>query len=199
MLTELVVEGVGVIERAELGFERGSSALTGETGAGKTLVVAAVGLLLGGRADRALVRTGAKQARVEGRFLLSGENVAIRRLVAEGVIEGDDRGEVEVVVTRAVTADGSGGRARINGRLVTRALVEEIARLEQAEGLAEGLGEADRNLRAEGGAVELIAGAESTLEALAGADPELGSLDGRLESARLEVEDVAQGLKAREV
>jgi DNA repair protein RecN (Recombination protein N) len=295
MLTELVVEGVGVIERAELGFERGSSALTGETGAGKTLVVAAVGLLLGGRADRALVRTGAKLARVEGRFLLSAENAAIRRLVAEGMIEADERGEVELVVSRAVVADGSGGRARINGRLVTRALVaeiapamveiagqqehqrisapgwqratldrfagaeamrlartvaeavrgwraaedglaalraaerdrhreldalrwqvaeiekanvlpgeydrlvEEIARLEQAEALAEGLGEADRNLRAEQGAVELIAGAESTLEALAGTDPELGSLAGRLESARLEVEDVAQELKAREV
>jgi DNA repair protein RecN (Recombination protein N) len=295
MLTELVVEGVGVIERAELGFERGSSALTGETGAGKTLVVAAVGLLLGGRADRGLIRTGAKQARVEGRFLLSAENAAIRRLAAEGVIEGEERDEAELVVTRAIAADGSGGRARINGRLVTRALVaeiapalveiagqhehqrisapgwqratldrfagaeamrqaravaeavrgwraaedelatlraaerdrhreldalrwqiaeiekahvvpgehdrmvEEIGRLEQAEALAEGLAEADRNLRAEQGAVELIAGTESTLQALVSADPELGSLAERLESARLEVEDVAQELKAREV
>jgi DNA repair protein RecN (Recombination protein N) len=295
MLTELVVEGVGVIERAELGFERGSSALTGETGAGKTLVVAALGLLLGGRADRGLVRAGAEQARVEGRFLLPTENPAVRRLMAEGVIEADDHGEVELVVARAVAADGSGGRARINGRLVTRGLVAEIApalveiagqhehqrigapgwqratldrfagaeamarakevaeavrgwraaerdlvaltaaerdrhreldvvrwqideiekaqivpgehdrlveetvRLEQAEAIAEGLGEADRNLRAELGAAELIANAERALLGLAGADPEVRPLADRLESARLELEDVAQELKAREV
>jgi DNA repair protein RecN (Recombination protein N) len=295
MLTELVVEGVGVIERAELGFERGSSALTGETGAGKTLVVAALGLLLGGRADRGLVRAGAERARVEGRFLLPSENPAVRRLGAEGVIESVDHGPVELVVARAVAADGSGGRARINGRLVTRGLVAEIApalveiagqhehqrigapgwqratlerfagseaiarakevaeavrewraaeralaalaaaerdrhreldvlrwqideidkarvvpgeherlvqeivRLEQAEAIAEGLAEADRNLRAEQGAAELIASAESALLGVADADRELRPLADRLESARLELEDVAQELRAREV
>ena len=73
MLTELAVENLGVIERLNLVLEPGMTALTGETGAGKTLVVTAVDLLLGGRADPALVRFGAGEAVVEGRFEHQGE------------------------------------------------------------------------------------------------------------------------------
>ena len=82
MLIELVVEGLGVIERAELELEPGCSALTGETGAGKTLVVAALGLLVGGRSDRALVREGASEARIEGRFVVDGSHDAVEILPA---------------------------------------------------------------------------------------------------------------------
>jgi DNA repair protein RecN (Recombination protein N) len=78
VLTDLAVESLGVIERAELSLEPGCSALTGETGAGKTLVVAALALLLGGRADRALVRTGAKEARLEARFTVPPSHPAAR-------------------------------------------------------------------------------------------------------------------------
>ena len=75
MLTELAVEYLGVIERLNLVLGPGMTALTGETGAGKTLVVTAVDLLLGGRADPALVRLGASEAVVEGRFDHQGEEV----------------------------------------------------------------------------------------------------------------------------
>ncbi|MFN2488985.1 MAG: DNA repair protein RecN [Actinomycetota bacterium] len=122
MLTELVVENLGVIDATELNLERGCSALTGETGAGKTLVVAALGLLLGGRADRTLVRTGATEARVEGRFAVPKHHPVADLLRSNGVVEEGDEDLTEIVIARTVSADGR-GRARINGRLVTAALL----------------------------------------------------------------------------
>lgn len=104
MLTELVVENLGVIERLNLVLRPGMTALTGETGAGKTLVVTAVDLLLGGRADPALVRFGASEAVIEGRF--------------------DHQGD-EVVLRRVVPADGR-ARAYIDGRLASAATLAEL-------------------------------------------------------------------------
>ena len=125
MLTELLVEGVGVIKRAELTLDDGSCALTGETGAGKTLLVAAVALLLGARADRSLVRTGASRAVVEGRFSLPHDHPVVGRLVAEELLDSAPQGEAELVVARVVTPDGR-SRARVNGRLVTVALLAQV-------------------------------------------------------------------------
>jgi DNA repair protein RecN (Recombination protein N) len=126
MLIELVVEGLGVIERAELELEPGCSALTGETGAGKTLVVAALGLLVGGRSDRALVREGASEARIQGRFVVGGSHDAVEILRAHGILEDPDpSSDVEIVMTRTIAAD-KGGKARINGRLVTVAALNEL-------------------------------------------------------------------------
>ncbi|MDQ4057795.1 MAG: AAA family ATPase, partial [Actinomycetota bacterium] len=126
MLIELVVEGLGVIERAELELEPGCSALTGETGAGKTLVVAALGLLVGGRSDRALVREGAAEARIEGRFVVRGNHDAAAILRAHGILQDPDpSGEIEIVMARTIAAD-KGGKARINGRLVTVAALAEL-------------------------------------------------------------------------
>jgi DNA repair protein RecN (Recombination protein N) len=98
MLHELVVRDLGVIEEVALVLGRGMTAMTGETGAGKTLLVGAVELILGGRADPALVRPDAVEASVEGRF--------------DG-IDGQ-----EVVVRRVVPADGR-SRAYIDGRMAT--------------------------------------------------------------------------------
>ena len=126
MLTELVVEGLGVIERAELELDRGCSALTGETGAGKTLVVAALGLLLGGRADRSLVRAGAGEARVEARFDLPLDHPALRRFQEN---EPPSReAETELVLSRSVTADGR-SKVRVNGRLAPVATLAEAGPL----------------------------------------------------------------------
>jgi DNA repair protein RecN (Recombination protein N) len=143
MLRELVVEGLGVIERAELELQGDCSALTGETGAGKTLVVAALGLLIGGRSDRALVREGAEEALVEGRFVVPADHGAVGVLKDNGIIEGGASGpDVEIVLSRTVAADGKGGRARINGRLVTVAVLAavgaqlvEIAGQQEAQGI----------------------------------------------------------------
>lgn len=86
MLVELSVHNLGVISQANLVLGEGMTALTGETGAGKTLVVQAVQLLMGGRADPAMVRTGAVEAVVEGRFVRSdgSERVLCRVIPATG-------------------------------------------------------------------------------------------------------------------
>ena len=89
MLVELAVTNLGVIPELSLVLGPGMTAVTGETGAGKTLVVTAIELLVGGRADANVVRPGAAEARVEGRFLRQ----------AEGSVE-------EVVLTRVVPAEG---------------------------------------------------------------------------------------------
>ncbi|MDQ3176393.1 MAG: DNA repair protein RecN [Actinomycetota bacterium] len=104
MLVELHIEHLGVIERATLSFGSGLTALSGETGAGKTMLVEAIELLVGGRADAAVVRTGEAEARVEGRFVV-----------------GDD----EFVLSRVIPADGR-SRAYVNGRPATAATLAEL-------------------------------------------------------------------------
>ena len=69
MLAELSVSDLGVIDGVTLLFDPGMTALTGETGAGKTMLVGAIGLLTGDRADPSLVRPGAEEATVQGRFV----------------------------------------------------------------------------------------------------------------------------------
>jgi DNA repair protein RecN (Recombination protein N) len=108
MLTELHIENLGVIEHAVLTFGPGLTALTGETGAGKTMLVEAIELLVGGRADASVVRSGSSEARVDGRLLIdNGEGVE------------------EIVLTRVVPADGR-SRAYLNSRPATVAQLSEI-------------------------------------------------------------------------
>lgn len=109
MLVELHIENLGVIERASLALGTGLTALTGETGAGKTMLVEAIELLIGGRADASIVRHGAAEARVDGRF----------------VVERDGEPD-EVVLTRVVPADGR-SRAYVNGRPATAASLADAA------------------------------------------------------------------------
>lgn len=110
MLVELAVRDLGVISELQLVFHSGMTVLTGETGAGKTLLIDAIELLVGGRSDPALVRSGAEEAWVEGRFILDGEDVG-----------GD---EVEVVLARAVPRVGR-SRAYINGNFASVAQLRE--------------------------------------------------------------------------
>lgn len=112
MLTELHIENLGVIERVSLVFSAGMTALTGETGAGKTMLVEAIELLVGGRADASVVRHGATEARVDGRLLVP------RR---DGSSEVD-----EVVLSRVVPVDGR-SRAYVNGRPATVSNLADIA------------------------------------------------------------------------
>src|SRR5688572_8292099 len=118
MLEELVVDGLGAIDHAEISLGPGLSALTGETGAGKTLLVAALGLLTGERADRSRVREGAAGAVVEGRFRIPATHPVLEALMDQEIVAPTQE-EAEVVLSRSVPADGRAARARINGRLVT--------------------------------------------------------------------------------
>lgn len=107
MLTELRIVDLGVIADAVLEFGPGFTAVTGETGAGKTMVVSGLGLLAGGRADTALVRVGTARAVVEGRLTVDG---VLAAAVAEADGELDDG---EVLLTRVLTRSRS--RARLGG------------------------------------------------------------------------------------
>src|SRR5687768_997111 len=92
MLLELAVRDLGVIADLTLLLGPGMTALTGETGAGKTLLVEAIDLLVGGRADASLVRPGAGEARIDGRFVHDGEEVVLSRVVPR---EGRSRAYVD--------------------------------------------------------------------------------------------------------
>ncbi len=139
MLTELRVRELGVIADVDIVLGPGLTALTGETGAGKTLIVEALELLLGGRADPTLVRSGADEALVEARFLVSGRAGAEDGsgdddgvgLASDGP-DGDpvgtgDRADVEVVLGRAVPRSGR-SRAFVGGRMAPLAMLEEAGR-----------------------------------------------------------------------
>ncbi len=107
MLEEVRINGLGVIDDAVLELSAGFTALTGETGAGKTMVVTALGLLFGGRADPARFRPGAERAAVEGRLLVSPE---VGRSVEESGADLDEDGTA-LVLSRSVSAEGRSRRS----------------------------------------------------------------------------------------
>src|SRR5438445_425010 len=102
MIEELRIRDLGVITDATLPLGPGLSVVTGETGAGKTMVVTAVGLLLGARSDAGAVRSGAKSASAEARLLLDPAHVALERAVeAGGDAEEYDAG-TQLLLSRTV-------------------------------------------------------------------------------------------------
>ena len=141
MISELRIADLGVIKDATIGLHSGLTVVTGETGAGKTMVVSGLGLLLGGRADPRSVRRGSERARVEGRFKI--EKAALLERVSEVGGELDDD---ELIVARHVTAAGR-SRAYLGGAQVPAGVCAELtAELVRIYGQAEQerLTEADR-------------------------------------------------------
>ncbi len=123
MLEEVRITGLGVIDDAVLELSRGFTVVTGETGAGKTMVVTGLGLLFGGRADPARVRPGVDRATVEGRLRTDpGGHVA--RQVEEAGGELDEGGAL--IVSRSVSAEGR-SRAFAGGRSVPVGLLSYLA------------------------------------------------------------------------
>jgi DNA repair protein RecN (Recombination protein N) len=111
MLAWLSIQGLALVESIELEFAPGLNVLTGETGAGKSLILGSVGLLLGERADASWLRAGEGRGSVEGTFDLSGRDDLIEGLRALDVEPEEGR----VVLRREITADGK-SRAFVNGR-----------------------------------------------------------------------------------
>ncbi|MER7175381.1 DNA repair protein RecN [Streptomyces mesophilus] len=116
------IRSLGVIDDAVVELSPGFTAVTGETGAGKTMVVTSLGLLLGGRADAALVRIGAKSAVVEGRIRVPADASAMVRAEEAGA-ELDDGA---LLISRTVSAEGR-SRAHLGGRSVPVGLLGELA------------------------------------------------------------------------
>ena len=123
MLTSLHIENIAVIRRADLDLTKGFSALTGETGAGKSMIVDSINLLLGNRATRDIIRSGESSAMVSAVFEELSESVvdSIQNM-------GFDVQDASVMLSRTITTDGK-SQTRLNGRVITQAMQKEIVRL----------------------------------------------------------------------
>ncbi|HEX4791763.1 MAG TPA: DNA repair protein RecN, partial [Actinospica sp.] len=134
MLEQMRIRGLGVIEDAVLGFAPGFNAVTGETGAGKTMVVSGLGLLFGDRAESGRVRPGSARAVVEGRLELPESGRAVKRAEEYGAeLDPADPGAAgearrELLINRSVAAAGSSGsRAFLGGQAVPVSVLAELA------------------------------------------------------------------------
>lgn len=123
MLFHLSIENVAVIESAEIDFDRGFSVLTGETGAGKSILIDSVNLLLGERASKDLVRTGCEKAVVSASFFLENPTRGLRKLCEDFGVEEDGT----LLLSREIHSDGR-SLARINGRPCTAGLLRDVGK-----------------------------------------------------------------------
>ncbi|HEY6194319.1 MAG TPA: DNA repair protein RecN [Candidatus Eisenbacteria bacterium] len=158
MLERLVIRDLALVDRAEIAFGRGLSAVTGETGAGKSLTVEALALLVGGRADADIVREGAKSCVVEAEFRLGGDAAQrVAELLDEWGLPFD--GE-SLIVRREVSVEGR-SRAAVNQSSVTLANLKRLG-----EQLLDLHGQHEHQSLLRDGA------ALATLDRLAGLEPE---------------------------
>lgn len=154
MIESLRIEDLGVIEEAELTLSPGLTALTGETGAGKTMVLTSLGLLLGERAESTVVRAGADRTVVEGSFVLDQHSRAAARAQEAGAELDEDL----LIASRTVPAQGR-SRAYLGGRSVPSAVLSEVgAELVSVHGQADQL--RLRSAAAQRSALDSLGGAE---------------------------------------
>jgi DNA repair protein RecN (Recombination protein N) len=124
MIEEIYIRDLGVIQEARLPFGKGLTVITGETGAGKTMVLSALGLLLGERADSAAIRRGQDQAFVEGRWLVGGESPVNERVRDAG----SEVEQGELILNRSISNEGR-SRASVSGRSVPVGLLNELGEM----------------------------------------------------------------------
>lgn len=125
MIEEIYIRDLGVIQEARLSFGPGLTVITGETGAGKTMVLSALGLLLGERSDTSSIRRGQDQAFVEGRWFLKNNTDAATD-VAERLAEaGAEISAGELIMNRSVSSEGR-GRASVSGKAAPINLLSEL-------------------------------------------------------------------------
>ncbi len=187
MLAELVVRNFAVIEEVRVSVCPGLNVLTGETGAGKSLIIDAVGALLGSRLDADTVRTGAQSAQVEGLFILSED---VRRQVEASLEEAGVQVEDELVVIREVSSAGR-NLARVNGRTVPLSLLREIGRrLVDVHGQSEHLSLLDTRRHLE--FVDAFGGLLERRAQVAGAVARVRSLRRELESLARDEREAAR-------
>ena len=124
MLTRLSIRNIVLIEALDLNFARGLGVLTGETGAGKSILLDALGLILGDRAEVRLVRTGEAKASVTASFEFRALPASVRDALNEADIEWEYR--EPLLIRRQVKADG-GSKAFVNDQPVSAALLRSLA------------------------------------------------------------------------
>ncbi|EAH4182546.1 DNA repair protein RecN [Listeria monocytogenes] len=122
MLQEMTIKNFAIIESLSLTFQEGMTVLTGETGAGKSIIIDALGLLVGGRGSADFIRHGEERLELQGLFALAEDNLACRNaLIENGIVASDDM----VVLERSLFRSGKNS-CRINGKLVTTVLLRQI-------------------------------------------------------------------------
>lgn len=121
MLTDISIKNFAIIDSLQLSFGSGLNILTGETGAGKSIIIDAVNLLLGGRASAELIRSGADEAAVEALFTVDGD-AGFKQFLADRGLEADD----ELLLKRVISRSGK-NRIFINGSLATLSTLAEVA------------------------------------------------------------------------
>lgn len=125
MLVQLSINGLALIDSLNMEFENRFNVLTGETGAGKSIIIDAVSLLLGSRAQSEMIRTKTDKARVEGVFLLPANHPVEKTLDLYGL--GLEEDEQTLILTREITLNGK-NTCRVNNRLVTLTVFKEIGK-----------------------------------------------------------------------
>ncbi|KRM44814.1 DNA repair protein RecN [Lentilactobacillus parafarraginis] len=121
MLLELSITDFAIIEHLDIEFQSGMTVLTGETGAGKSIIIDAVGLLVGGRGSHDLIRTGAKKSIIQGNFILSNDNPTYQILDELGI----DHSDGNVIIEREIFASGRNS-CRVNGMMINIATLRRI-------------------------------------------------------------------------
>jgi len=125
VIEEIYIRDLGVIQEARLSFGPGLTVLTGETGAGKTMVLSALGLLLGERSDTSTIRRGQDQAFVEGRWFVK-ENSALHSEISQRLTEaGSELADGELIMNRSVSSEGR-GRASVSGKATPINVLSEL-------------------------------------------------------------------------
>lgn len=128
MIEEISIRDLGVIGEARLPLGPGFTALTGETGAGKTMVVTALGLLLGERADSGIIRSGSRQTVVEGHWVVPATGAVAERVRdAGGDLDETGDGRAQLILGRSVSAEGR-SRATVGGRAAPVGVLNELGR-----------------------------------------------------------------------
>jgi DNA repair protein RecN (Recombination protein N) len=122
MLTDLTIKNIAIIDSLQIAFTPGLTVLTGETGAGKSIIIDAVGLIMGGRASSELIRSGEEEATVEAIFDISGLQHVREQLAAAG-FDCDD----ELLLKRSISRAGK-NRIYLNGSMGTLALLGDVTR-----------------------------------------------------------------------
>ncbi|MGN2341380.1 DNA repair protein RecN [Streptococcus dysgalactiae] len=120
MLLEISIKNFAIIEEISLNFENGMTVLTGETGAGKSIIIDAMNMMLGARASTEVIRHGANKAEIEGFFSVDANPVLVACLEASGIAMEED-----LVIRRDIFANGR-SVSRINGQMVNLATLKEV-------------------------------------------------------------------------
>ena len=125
MLIELTISNFAIIEQVSLQFRAGMTVLSGETGAGKSIIIDALGILRGDKFDVSFIRTNCERARIEGIFQVQ-RNTALHQLLEEHGLRDDDDDVDQIIIFREISRETGRTSARINGRAVSTAILREV-------------------------------------------------------------------------